>query len=457
MLQGSKELFEGLYIYDKWNWEAKHPVIRIDLNNGNYATAESIVEILNINLQSNADRLGVEYKQYSQANIGASFADLIQQTKNKYNTQVAVLIDEYDKPILDNITNKTQAAVARDVLRNFYGAIKPNDSYLRHVFITGVSKFSKLNLFSGLNNLEDITIDQRYATITGYTHHDIETTFSDYTQGVDLEEVRRWYNGYNYLGEPVYNPFDVLLFFSKDNTFDNYWWETGNPKFLIDKLVENPQRLPNLQNIKVSKNTLNNFDVEHIDLVALLWQTGYLTFDSKEVILGVAEYKMKVPNKEVQLSLNGLFFDYLTKLGNESTLKTDLAKLFLKADMQGVEQHLISLFASIPNTNYIKNNISRFEGYYASVMYAFLCSIGFDVRAEDYTSEGRIDMTLIGPDQIFILEFKVDQPAEKAIQQIKAKRYYEKYTAQGKGIYLIGIHFSSEKRNLTDFKWETLK
>jgi hypothetical protein len=366
-----------------------------------------------------------------------------------------VLIDEYDKPILDNIANKEMAAEARDLLRNFYSAVKGSDAHLRFVFITGVSKFSKLNLFSGLNNLTDITLSGRFATITGYTHADLQSVFHEYTEGVDLEEVRRWYNGYNYFGEPVYNPFDVLQFFFNGNQYKNYWWETGNPKFLIDLLKEQPCFLPDLQNICVSEELLGAFDVERIELPALLWQTGYLTFDKKEVLLGVTSYLMRVPNKEVQLSLNAIFFDYLTRLGPDPSAKNkQLIRAFLSADFETVGRCLKALFASIPYHHHVKNDMAVFEGYYASVIYTFLSSLGFEVRAEDATNKGRIDMALIGPSQVFILEFKVDMPAEAALRQIKQKRYFEKYAALGKAIYLIGMHFDSAERNISAFDWE---
>ncbi len=460
LFKANKALFEGLYVYDKWDWSEPYPVIKIDFTTGNFSSKELIENTITACLQENAEQLGVEYQTYNSSNFGLSLRNLIQAINKKYKMQVVILIDEYDKPIIDNIleVNKTVACEARKILRDFYSGIKASDQYLRFAFVTGVSKFSKLNLFSGFNNLQDITLHRDYTTITGYTHSDLKNYFADFTQDTDLEEVKRWYNGYNYLGEPIYNPYDILLFLSNGCEFENYWWETGNPQFLIEKLKEQPRFLPELENQLVSKENLNAFDVEHIDLTALLWQTGYLTFAERETLMGVTQYRMKVPNLEIQHSLNTLFLDYLTKLGSEKNAKQQsIVKSLLNKDLQAFQENLKALFAAIPHENYTNNPISKYEGYYASVTFAFLSSLGFSVIPEDTTNHGRIDMTMIGTDSIFILEFKVDMPAEAALHQIKTKRYFEKYTAQNKQIYLMGIQFDSTVRNIVEFEYEVLE
>ncbi len=460
IFKGNKELFEGLYIHDKWDWNETYPVIKIDLGMGRFSETRSINNRLRDVLLFNAELLDIPFEEIESEEVGAMLEKLIFRLWRKTGRKIVVLIDEYDKPILDNIhkQDKSISLEARNILRDFYSALKVNDAYLRFVFITGVSKFSKLNLFSGLNNIEDITIDERYATITGYTHNDLKKVFSDYIDGVDLEEVKRWYNGYNYLGEPVYNPFDILLFFAKGNKFRNYWWQTGNPAFLIEKLKEKPEYLPELETALVSEESLNAFDVEHINMKALLWQTGYLTFD-KEVGDPIdLMYQMKVPNLEVQKSLNHLFFCYLSNLEDmETQLVFDIKNTIREAGITSFIDCLKSMFASIPYTNYVNNTIGNYEGYYASVIFAFLSSLGFSVVAEDTTNKGRIDMTMIGTDSIFIIEFKVDMPSEAALHQIKSKRYYEKYTAQQKAVHLLGIHFDSEEKNIADFEHELLK
>jgi len=323
LFSASKKHFEGLYIYDKWDWAESYPVIRIDFSNGSFSNKEEIIFSIKEIIRLNTERHSISFDEIETEYVGTLFSRLILALYEKYNQKVVILIDEYDKPILDNISRnkKENALLAREVLRNFYSSIKASDQYLKFFFMTGVSKFSKLNLFSGLNNIEDITIDSNYATITGYTQNDLEVHFEGYLEGMDKEAIKKWYNGYNYFGEPIYNPFDILLFFSNNGQFNNYWWETGNPAFFIEKLKEENYFLPDLENIEVSRETLNAFDVEHIDFVALLWQTGYLTFAEKIVRNHRISYKMKVPNLEIQYSLNTLFLDFLTNFKHTTIQK----------------------------------------------------------------------------------------------------------------------------------------
>jgi len=452
---GKKELFEGLYIYDKWNWEESYPVIRISFNSGDFSSTQGIEKRVLYILKENQTELGVECEEVDDS-FGC-FQELIGKTYKKYNQKVVILIDEYDKPILDNITDKKMAKKARDILRVFYTIMKDEDKYLKFVFMTGVSKFSKMNLFSGLNNLQDITINKKYSTICGYTHTDIKTTFKEHLADVDLERLKEWYNGYNYFGDAVYNPYDILLFISNDCEYKNYWWGTGNPSFLIEKLKTSSYNIPQLESLIVTDEILNSFDIEHIDLVALLWQTGYLTFDKKIVEDDIVEYKLKVPNKEIQISLNTLFVEYLTEQKSDLVNNKRALRKFLKDDdISKLEKTLKTLFASIPYNNYVKNNLAHYEGYYASVIYTYFVSLGFPCVAEDVTNKGRIDLTIKLPTRIVILEFKVDIK-EKALQQIKTKRYYEKYLDEDKEIYIIGVCFSSEEKNITEFEFEKIR
>ena len=456
IFKGNKELFEDLAIYDKWDWDRKFPVIKIDFGTGRCNTQKALEQKLKTVILFNAKELDVDLTLDDDQDCGQQLFELIYAVHNKYNEQVVILIDEYDKPIIDNIMDKEQSKINRDILASFYSTIKGADSYLRFVMLTGVSKFSKVNLFSNLNNLEDITIDKKYATITGYTQDDLELCFAEYLNGVDLEMVKRWYNGYNYFGDPIYNPFDILLFFSKGCTFKNYWWETGNSSFLVELLRQQKHcYLPELENIIVTSEVLDAFDVDHISLVALLWQTGYLTF-AEEIIDDICfsiSYKMKIPNLEIQRSLNSLFLEYLTDLNGEK-LKFALqtSKGLREGDIGELEDSFKRLFAAIANSNYTKNLIADYEGYYASVIFTHIASIGYELIAEDYTNKGRIDLTVKVVDKIYIFEFKVDND-EAAMKQIKERKYYEKYQEPGKTIYLIGINFSSEEKNITNFEW----
>ena len=453
IFEGNKALFKGLYIEDKWDFEHKYPVLRISFGAGVNKSVETLERSLLWILNRAEKDLGIECK--TTQNPKECFEHLIVSAYEKHRKKVVILIDEYDKPILDNITNKEIAREIRDEMKGFYSVIKDNDRYIQFVFITGVSKFSKMNLFSGLNNLNDITLNANYGNICGYTHHDLETTFKEHLAGVDMEEVRSWYNGYNFFGDRVYNPFDILLFISNNHEFKNYWWSTGNPSFLIDLLNKNEYFIPKLENYEASGEILDSFDVDHIELSALLWQTGYLTIkNAKQEFFGM-KYTLTIPNREVQTSLNSLFITYLTthtgeKIGTQSKIFQALDQ----ADLTLMKNTFIALFASIPYHNFTNNKIAAYEGYYASVIFAYLASIGFETIAEDTSNKSRIDLTIKTGDKVYIFEFKVvNEPTGNALGQIKEKKYYQKYLSC-ENIYLIGIEFGKVERNVLHFEWE---
>lgn len=453
LFSANKQLFKGLYIEDKWDWETSHPVIKISFGGGLYDTVENFDRQLSRIMLDNQERLSVEC-DFSESDASTCLHDLIKKASQKYKQKVVILVDEYDKPILDHITDKKLARQNRDRLKGFYSIIKDLDEYIRFVMITGVSKFAKMNLFSGLNNLNDITIDERYATICGYTQSEVEKTFTEYLNGVDFEKLKEWYNGYNYFGEPLYNPFDILLFFAKGKEYRPYWWGTGNPSFLIELLREQRYYLPEVENFIADDIILDTFDVDHIDLVALLWQTGYLTFAEKLDKLGTVLYRLKVPNREVQLSLNALFIDYLTDQRSEKLeYRSDMYDALQDGNLKLFEDALVRLFAGIPYQNYANKIIANYEGYYASVVYVYLASLGMPITAEDVTNKGRIDLSIQFEDKVYVIEFKVDQPG-KAMEQIREKGYHEKFHDGAREIYLIGISFDSQEKNITDFEWQ---
>jgi len=456
LFSGNRELFKGLYIEDKWDWSRQYPVIRISFGGGEFRTEDKFDGVIKRNLKRNQQQLGIACEDLP-GDPGVCLADLVQLASEQYNEKVVILIDEYDKPILDHITATELARFNRDKLKGFYSIIKDLDEYIKFVMITGVSKFAKMNLFSGLNNLEDITIDSRFATICGYTHPEVEKYFQEHLQGVDMVKLREWYNGYNYFGEPVYNPFDILLFLTKEKEYRPYWWSTGNPSFLIELLREQRYYLPQLENVIVDDILLDSFDVDRMDIVALLWQTGYLTFAEKFTRRDKIRYRLKVPNKEIQLSLNELFIEYLTGQRQEKmALQDSLYDALQDGDMATLQKSLHALFSSIPYQNYANTIIQNYEGYYASVVYAYLASLGLPLLTEDSTSKGRVDMTIILADTVYIIEFKVDQPGA-ALEQIREKGYHEKYLGGNRKVLLVGINFDSKEKNITDFSWEELK
>jgi len=315
IFKGSQSLFEGLYIYDKWDFERHYPIIHLDFSIGYIDSITELNGKVRFSLKSAERDIGL---QVTTQDAIACFQELIWQAHEKTGKQVVLLIDEYDKPILDHIVDKEKARAIRDWMKGFYSIIKQNDSYLKLVFITGVSKFSKMHLFSGLNNLNDITLDGQYdlnditldgqyGNICGYTQEDLQVYFSQHLKGVDLEKVKEWYNGYNFFGDKVYNPFDILLFLAKGKEYRNYWWGTGNPSFLIDLLKEKNYHIPTVVNYIATEEILSSFDVDTIELEALLWQTGYLTIEQKIPSPFGMTYELAIPNKEIQTSLNSLF------------------------------------------------------------------------------------------------------------------------------------------------------
>ena len=448
IFEGNKKLFKGLYIYDKIAFE-KYPVIKIDWA-GDFTSLKSTKLVAKRILQENQERLGIDCAIEDDASL--CLRVLIQKAYKKYNKRVVVLVDEYDKPILDNIQNPQRAIENRDFLRSIYIQLKSNDRYIKFAFLTGISKFSKASIFSGLNNLEDISLNPIFGNICGYTHDNIKNAFYEYAKDFDLEKIKEWYNGYYFLKERIYNPFDVLKLF-KYKKFSNYWWESANPYFLIALLQKKSYYIPKLENLKVSEELLNSFEVEHLKLEVLLYQSGYLTIDRVEEKREIPTYYLSVPNKEVQISLNNLFIDYLT---NQDTQKFDIQEslydALIQGDLDSFRRTLESLFASIAYNNFTNNDIAKYEGYYASVVYAYLASLGFKLIAEDVTNSGRIDLTIITDAIIYIIEFKIDD--KDALQQIKQKKYYQKYLASKKTIYLVGIVFDTKKKNIIEFSWE---
>ena len=454
IFEGNKKLFEDLTIYNKWDWSITYPVLKISWA-GDFTTLQGLKIRTKEILKNNQERLGIECENIDY--MPNCFEELIRKTSKKYNQKVVILIDEYDKPILDSLENIKQAKINRDFIKSLYSIIKENDAFIKFAMLTGVSKFSKASIFSGLNMLQDISLDERYGNICGYTQKDIETTILPLLEGVDLKKLKVWYNGYNFLKDDVYNPFDILLFIDKSFSYDNYWFSTGTPTFLIKLIQKNNYFLPNLANLKVGQKLLDSFDIENLDIEVILYQAGYLTIDKR--IIDRSErisYQLKLPNKEVKISLTDVLIDFMTNQKNEKLIFQDnLYDALYNNNLDALELSLKSMFASIPYNNYVNNAISNYEGYYASVVYIYLQSLGFDLVGEDVTNKGRIDLTLITDDSIYIIEFKM-KDTNNALEQIKEKKYAQKYLTKGKNIFLVGIDFEKEEKNICKFEWEEI-
>ena len=452
LFEGSESLFQGLEIHGHWNWSERFPVLRLDFGSGYYLDPAGLREDVMAQLEDLAEEAGV-VPRYDSAPI--RFRHLIRTLSRQAGRPVVVLVDEYDKPILDALEQPELAQGNRDFLRALYGVIKSSDAYVRFTFLTGISKFSKVNLFSQLNNLTDITLDRRYSAICGYTERDLDEVFAPELAGLDRERIREWYNGYRWRGaERVYNPYDVLLLFDS-REFKAHWFETGTPAFLVSTLFERRVSSVSLDDMASPGDLLSAFDVGNISTEALLFQTGYLTITGEGELGGEALYRLGYPNREVRQSLNRSLLRHLVQDATRQTANsTRLASLLEANDCAGLKELFHAFFASIPYEWYTNNDIAAYEGFYASVFYSYFAALGYEIAVEESSSHGRLDMAVRAGGQVYLFEFKVAElaPPGSALRQLQERRYADKYRDRGEPIHLIGVEFSRESRNITAFE-----
>ncbi len=351
---GNKAVFNGLYLENNWDWDKTNPIIHLSL-----ASETNDINLLLKNIHNTLDAIIKHHglnEILSEELINNKFLLLIRTLALTTKKQVVILIDEYDKPILDNINNLEHATCARDLLKSLYSVIKDCDEYIKLVFMTGVTKFAKAGVFSSLNNLNDITFNYKYANICGYTQHDIDTVFKGHLIGVNPVELKTWYNGYNFLGDEtqkVYNPFDILLFISNGKQYKNYWFETGTPSFLIKMLQKNNYYLPNLEGSRISGGELASFDINNLSIEVLLLQSGYLTIKSSQVsgFSKMMYYTLDYPNFEVRQSLNDAIMSnlFVHNSGTSSQSKFEMDDALQHNDFAKMQTILTSLLAGIPH------------------------------------------------------------------------------------------------------------
>jgi hypothetical protein len=448
---GSRELFAGLYLENHWDWSRSYPVLRFDFSPGVLRCREELDQRITAQLDESAQRWSLTL---TRDDIPSRFEELVLRLTETTGQPVVALVDEYDKPILDNLQSPEQARAMREGLRNFYSVIKRLDPHLKFVLLTGVSKFSKVSLFSDLNNLKDMTLDPRIATLCGYTENELTTTFAEYLDGIDLAEVRRWYNGYNFLGESVYNPFDILLYLDS-RQFKPYWFESGTPTFLIELMRARHLYLPALENLWLEEELLGRFDVDTLEPETLLFQTGYLTIQEQLWEFDAYRYRLGYPNHEVRVSLpRAVLNRYVPDLMAKEQTRNHIARALKQDDPAALESAFHAFFASIPHNWYRKNDLAGYEGYWASLVYCTFAALGVETRAEEVSHRGQVDLVIQYQGRIWLLEFKVDDgnDGQKALEQIKSKGYHLRYA--GQPVTLIGIDFSREQRNLSGFAWE---
>jgi len=454
LFEGNEPLFAGLYIRDRWDWSVRHPVVRLSFGSGNFKEPGYVETNLMAQLDAVERRAGIA-SDY--ATGPERLAHLLETLHTRAGQAVVVLIDEYDKPILDALEVPEIARANRDFLRGLYAVIKDCDAHVRFAFITGVSKFSKVSLFSGLNNLTDITLEPEYSALCGYTDADLDAVFAPELPGLDRDQIRDWYNGYAWLGaERVYNPFDILLLFRR-RRFDAYWFETGTPTFLIETLFKRRVSSLALDRMEGSSELLSTFDVDDMATEALLFQTGYLTITAEGNLGGERLYQLGYPNREVRQSLNRSLLRYLVKdPSRQMANSVRLYRLLEANDFAGLETLFHAFFASIPYEWYNNNDIAQYEGYYASVFYSYFAGLGLDIAVEDSSSHGRLDMAVLFNGCVYLFEFKVVELASAgaAMAQLQQRRYADKYRALGQPMYLIAVEFSKDARNLVAFDVE---
>ena len=460
LFEGHEDLFRGLDIHRHWDWAASHPVLRLSFG-GKYSEPGDVGRSILTQLTLIEHAAGLDPKPGTSTGP-ERLQTMLYHLHRSTGRQVVVLVDEYDKPILDVLQDPKLATANRDYLRGFYGIIKDSAEHVRFVFVTGVSMFSRVSLFSGLNNLKDISLDPRFATICGYRDEDIDQVFSPELDGLDRDQIRRWYNGYNWRGpERLYNPYDVLQLLDS-REFRPYWFETGSPNFLFQMLMEQSVSPMELEGRRADRALVSRFDVGDIGIEALLFQTGYLTI-AEEVEEGHRTlYRLDYPNLEVRLSLNDELMAWLGKRGTEPLERgRELCALLEANDFQGFADRLRSWLAGIPYQWHATGDLARYEAWYASLLHMCLRAIGVDMRLEEASSHGRADMVILLGEQVFVIEFKmaagesdVEAALDAAIAQMRDRGYGDKYRHGTKPVHLIGVACGREARNLLEIRAE---
>ncbi|MDR1244126.1 MAG: ATP-binding protein [Endomicrobium sp.] len=445
--KGKKELFEGLYIWGKWDWSKKHPVIHLDFAEIGYKNSDELEKSFNVFLDNTAKRNNVEITK--SAPISVKFAELIEKLHKSTREQVVVLVDEYDKPLIDNLVNKEVYSQVKRSLHNFYQVVKAGDEHIKLVLLTGVSQFSGLSIFSGLNNLENITMSEDFASICGYTQEELESNFKEYIELAEknlelnysdiVSHIKRWYNGYSWDGKVF---FSTLLFF-KHKEFAGHWFETGTPTFLIEQL-EKMEEVESL--LQVSQDVLKGPDNEEMEPTALLFQTGYLTVKRKESTDTGSVYTVDFPNYEVKSAfLTRLVAVCARKTQREAeSIRDKIYDSLKEKDEKKLEKSLTELYANKPYDLHIKR-----ESYYHSIFLATAKISGYEVEGEVHTDKGRIDVVVKKGDNVIVVEIKygkenkVEQLLKEGMKQIKESKYSQKYNSAN--VTLLAIVFAENK------------
>jgi len=465
LFEGRRELFgevagqPGLAINSlDWGWK-RHPVVRLDLNAGVYSNGvEALHTALSTELEAQYERLGIHREH---PDVISQFKHLIRKACEKFGERAVVIIDEYDKPLLETMDQPEIHEKIRLELKGFYGVLKSYDKYLRFVFITGVTKFAHVSIFSDLNHLKDLSLNPRYADICGWTQEEVEQNFepeievalgnAGKSRGVYLEELRRFYNGYRFSKSPltVYNPFGLLQHFDDEGEFRPYWYETGSPSFLIKLIQTQKINILNLNNLRIGYENFYKFDIESMDAVTVLYQSGYLTISDYDQER--EKFVLDYPNLEVRSSFSKSLIGQYLMVSKESanTLFNKLPDSLLDGDIGGAIDALRQLLASVPY-----DIIKETENYYQTAVHLIFTIFGLKCRSEVRIADGRIDTLVETSNFVYCFEFKLDKSADEALAQINTKDYLLPWTGSGKKLFKVGVDFDREKRNIGEWKYE---
>ena len=469
IFKGREDLFKDLWIKEESDYEwQEHPVIKLDLSNLNSKVPERLVSNLSDKLINIANDYNLEIKPND---LGLLFEELISKLYSKFDKSVVVLIDEYDSPIVSNISNPELAKKNRKALSDFFKTLKVQDEYIRFIFLTGVSRFSKTSVFSELNNLTDLTMSKGSASLLGYTEGELNKYFSDnildlsryknIEQAKLLSDIKKWYNGYRFSIEDikVYNPFSILNLFT-EKEFKNYWINSGTPSFLFNLLKNTDYNLAGITREVITEDELSIYDIEDLPILPLLFQTGYLTISNIDASSSLSTaYQLSYPNREVRVSFLHHFIRNGLQRKNSQSYLLKLSKAIESNNLDLFFNILTKFFSEItyeiqPKGKY---QLDKFpEYYYQSILYSLLKLLGMELRAESKTNIGSIDLVLETASNIYLIEMKIDKSKEEAIEQIKDRKYYQKFLDEDKKVTLVGINFSSKDRNIEDWGSESV-
>ena len=456
IFKGNKELFKGCQIYDSdYDWQ-EYPVIHFDFSQIASQTSEELKESLEDYVIKIASSFGISLEGRS---IQIRLTSLIEKLAEK--NKVVFLVDEYDKPIIDNLSNSEAAEQNRKLMQSFFSTLKGLDKYLKFTFFTGVSKFSQVSIFSGLNNLKDITISPKYAGMMGYTEEELKRDFKNHIQKIAKEkgkpeqtiikEIREWYNGYHFSKEqiPVYNPFSTLSYLDEGEV-QSYWYATGTPSFLIDELKKHSTSMVPLDGALATEEDLMNISrLDEIDLIALMYQTGYFTIQDYHP--GSRRYRLGLPNEEVRTAFIGSLLKNFAKIKSVRSSE----KLMKSLESYHPDVLFDQIEAGFAGFAYQVFAEAK-ERTYQAMLLSMLYGMGFEPLSERATNTGRIDVVLDLPSVTYIIELKLDSSSSIALKQIYDKGYFKPYTQKEKHIVIIGANFSSKKRNIINFEAELL-